>query len=203
MSVPAPAGVGSLQWKYFLPRLSVDGCDLVTGPSSGSNKNDQVAQSDDQHKEPQTKISKELTKEPRRRSVSASYSQSLITNNNNNIHNCNLCQISVNSQSQLAQVNAIFKPQNIFSISSRTIFSTWVPTSTDGSVWHCSHIWVSTSTKQDINQTKHKLLEEVTLQFFPSLSIVFYRNFSFQAQDPAQALVAVSGGVREGWPRRA
>jgi len=85
-----------------LRRLSVDGCDLVTGSSSGSsNKNDQV--SEDPHKEPQTKISKELTKEPRRRSVSASYSQSLISNNNNNIHNCNLCQISVNSQSQLAQ----------------------------------------------------------------------------------------------------
>ena len=41
--------------------------------------------------------------------MSASYSQSLLSssgsNNNNNYH-CNLCQISVNSQSQLAQVRA-------------------------------------------------------------------------------------------------
>ena len=112
-------GTWSLAWElssestYFpLARLSVDGCDLVTGSSSGSsNKNDQV--SEDPHKEPQTKISKELTKEPRRRSVSASYSQSLISNNNNNIHNCNLCQISVNSQSQLAQVNIYLTAENL------------------------------------------------------------------------------------------
>ena len=91
----------------FFPRLSVDGCDLVTVSSSGSStKNDQVlpAQAGDSLKEPQTKISKELSKEPRRRSVSASYSQSQLSNNNNNNHHCNLCQISVNSQSQMAQV---------------------------------------------------------------------------------------------------
>lgn len=44
--------------------------------------------------------------------MSASYSQSLLSssgsanNNNNNNYHCNLCQISVNSQSQLAQVRS-------------------------------------------------------------------------------------------------
>jgi len=89
-----------------LRRLSVDDCDLMLTSSSTTSpvKNQEQEQKEEKVKESAPASS---CKEPRRRSVSASYSgqalvQSTSTSSNNNYH-CNLCQISVNSQSQLAQ----------------------------------------------------------------------------------------------------
>ena len=94
----------------------MDDCDLMmssTGSSSSPVKQDQEGKEEKNPvKESAASGPVNVIKEPRRRSVSASYSlshggqalvQSSSTSNNNNYH-CNLCQISVNSQSQLAQV---------------------------------------------------------------------------------------------------
>jgi len=100
-----------------LRRLSVDDCDLLSKkPDPEENNNKEST--------PVNNNSKEIaSKEPRRRSVSASYtsqsnnnsaqsnnSNSKSSNNSNKSNSsnssnyqCNLCQISVNSQSQLAQ----------------------------------------------------------------------------------------------------
>ena len=92
---------------FSIPRLSVDDCDLMLTSSSTTSP---VKNQDQEQKEEKVKESAPASscKEPRRRSVSASYSgqalvQSTSSSSNNNYH-CNLCQISVNSQSQLAQV---------------------------------------------------------------------------------------------------
>ena len=93
----------------------MDDCDLMmssTGSSSPVKQDQEGKEEKNPVKESAASGPVNVSKEPRRRSVSASYSlshggqalvQSSSTSNNNNYH-CNLCQISVNSQSQLAQV---------------------------------------------------------------------------------------------------
>jgi len=154
-------------------RLSVDACELISSSTNGQVAGEkQESGSGVNSKEIVT--SKEMSKEPRRRS----YSQTLTTNttsssnSNNNIntnnYHCNLCQISVNSQSQLAQhMNSNKHRRLSTALQSHLTGSQSMSTTGRSKTWYAgngSNVQSSeTGCKESLGQSAHAQTREIPM----------------------------------------